>query len=82
MPSDSHSHMQEVMGNLMTWPDWNKMEVNVKKTKEMWISFRKTQQSQAPNLISIGNEVLERVEVLLGVHVQRDLSGMHISMIL
>lgn len=50
----------------------------------MWISFRKTQQSQAPRLISIGNEVLGRAEVfkVLGVHVQRDLFGMHISMIL
>ena len=66
--------MQEVMGNLVAWADRNKMEINAKKTKEMWIGFRKTQQSQAPSLISIGKEVLERVESfkLLGVHVQRD----------
>ena len=75
VPSDSHSHMQEVRGNLVAWADRNKMEINVKKTKEMWIGFRKTQQSSAPSQVSIGNEVLERVEVftLLGVHVQRDL---------
>ena len=41
----------------------------------MWISFQKTQQSQAPGLIGTENEVLERVEVFkwLGVHVHRDL---------
>ena len=66
--------MQEVMGNLVAWADRNKMEINAKNTKEMWISFREIQQSQAPSRISIGNEVLDRVEVfkLLGVHVQRD----------
>ena len=60
----------------------NQMEINVQKTKEMWKSFRRTQQSQAPSLISIGNEVLEREEVfkLLGVHVQRDLKwNVHIN---
>ena len=52
------------MGNLVACAEWNKMEINVKKTKEMWISFLKTQQSQAPSLISIRNEVLETAGVL------------------
>ena len=51
------------------------MEINAKKTKEMWISFKKSQQIHAPSSIRVGNEELERVELfkLLGVHVQRDL---------
>lgn len=75
VPSDSHSHMQEVMGNLVAWADRYKMEINAKKTKEMWMSFWKNQQSQAPSIVGIGNELLDRVEVfkLLRGHVQRDL---------
>ena len=75
VPTGNDSHMQDVMTNLETWAVQNKMEINAKKTKEMWISFRKSQLSEAPSSIVTGNEELERVEVfkLLGVHVQRDL---------
>ena len=69
------SYMQEVMDNLEAWAVQNEMEINAKKTKEMWIRFWKSQINQAPSSIVTSSEELERVEVfkLLGVHVQRDL---------
>ena len=75
VPDGSDSHMQEVMDKLEAWADRNKMEINAKKTKEMWISFTKPQSVEDPSSISVETEELERVEVfkLLGVHVQRDL---------
>ena len=75
VPTGSESHMHDVMVKMEVWAEWNKMEINAKKTKEMWISFKKSQQIHAPSSIRVGNEELERVEVfkLLGVHVQRDL---------
>ena len=75
VPTGSDSHMQEVMDKLEAWADRNKMEINAKETKEMWISFRKPQSVEDPSSIRLENEELERVEVfkLLGVHVQRDL---------
>ena len=53
----------------------NKTEINAKKTKEMWIGFKKSQQIHAPSSIRVGNEEFESVEVfkLLGAHAQRDL---------
>ena len=67
--------MHDVMVKMEAWAEQNIMEINSKKTKEMWISFTKSQQIYSPSSIRVGNEVLERVEVfkLLGVHVQRDL---------
>ena len=75
VPTGSESHMHDVMVKMEAWAERNKMEINAKKTKEMWISFKKSQQIYAPSSIRVGNEELERVEVfkLLGVHVQRDL---------
>ena len=75
VPTGSVSHMRDVMVKMEAWAERNKMEINAKKTKEMWISFKKSQQTYAPSSIRVGNEDLERVEVfkLLGVHVQRDL---------
>ena len=63
------------MGNLEAWAVWNKIEINAKKTKEMWISFRKSQELQAPEPFRIRNREIERVKVfkLLGVPVQSDL---------
>ena len=60
------------MGNLEAWVVRNKMEINAKKTKEMWISFRKSQELQAPEPIRIRKSEIERVK-LLGVHVQSNL---------
>ena len=51
----------------------NKMELNAKKTKDMWITFKKSCPIPAP--INIGPTELERVSEfkLLGVYVQNDL---------
>ncbi len=34
------SNMQEVLNCMQTWADHNKMTLNSKKTKDMWICFR------------------------------------------
>ena len=49
------------------------MELNAKKTKDMWITFKKSCPTAPP--ISIGPSELERVSEfkLLGVYVQNDL---------
>ena len=63
VPTGSDSHMQVVMGNLEAWAVRNKMEINTKKIKEMWISLRKSQELQAPEPIRIRNSEIERVKV-------------------
>ena len=60
----------------------NKMELNAKKTKVMWITFKKSCPIPAP--INIGATELERVSEfkLLGVYVQNDLKwNTHVSSI-
>ena len=60
MPSGSDSHMQVKMGNLEAWVVRNNMEINTKKTKEMRVSFRKSQELQFPEPIRIRNSEIER----------------------
>ena len=58
------------------------MELNVKKTKDMWITFKKS--CPIPTPINIGPTELERVSEfkLLGVYVQNDLKwNTHVSSI-
>ena len=57
------------MTHLEGWAEHNKMELNAKKTKDMWISFKKS--CPAPEHISIGEKMLDRVKEfkLLGVSV-------------
>ena len=75
VPTGSDSHIQVVLDNLEAWAVQNKMEINAKNSKEMWISFRKSQELQVPEAIRIRNSEIERVKVfkLLRVHVQSDL---------
>ena len=70
---DSQSNMQEVVDALSKWANDNKMELNAKKTKDMWICFRKAMRE--PPKLTIGNNVIERVEnfKLLGVWQQNNL---------
>jgi len=65
--------MQVALTHLERWAVQNKMELNDKKTKDMWITFKKSCPIPAP--ISIGPTELERISEfkLLGVHVQNDL---------
>ena len=62
------------MNHLESWAAVNKMEINAKKTKDMWISLKKT--SDTPPPLHINNVKLERVTQfkLLGVAVQNDLN--------
>ena len=55
------------------WATLNRMTINAKKTKVMWISF--TDAVPEPPRLCVGNEPLERVNVLklLGVSVQNNL---------
>ncbi len=61
--------------HLALWCDNNSLVLNIKKTKETIVDFRKTGQDKHSPL-SIGNEVVERVTefTFLGVIVSEDLS--------
>ena len=64
------------------WAVQNKMELNAKKTKDMWITFKRSCPIPAP--INIGPTELERDSgfKLLGVYVQNDLKwNTHVSSI-
>ena len=79
---DSVSQMQDAVTHLERWAVQNKMELNAKKTKDMWITFKKSCPIPAP--INIGPTELERVSEfkLLGVYVQNDLKwNTHVSSI-
>ena len=69
----SISQMQDAVTHLESWAVQNKMELNAKRTKDMWITFKKS--CPIPP-ISIGPTELERVTELklLGVYVQNDLN--------
>ena len=74
--------MQDAVTHLEKWAVQNKMELNAKKTKDMWITFKKSCPIPAP--INIGPTELERVSdfKLLGVYVQNDLKwNTHVSSI-
>ena len=62
-----YSNMQEVLGSVQNCSDTNKMKLNAKKTKDMWICFGKSN-PQPPNLYNM----IERVDEfnLLGVGFQ------------
>jgi len=79
---DSVSQMQDAVTHLERWAVQNKMELNAKKTKDMWITFKRSFPIPAP--INIGPTELERVSEfkLLGVYVQNDLKwNIHVSSI-
>ena len=69
---DSVSQMQDAVTHLERWAVQNKLELNAKKTKDMWITFKKS--CPIPTPINIGPTELERVSEfkLLGVYVQND----------
>ena len=80
--TDSVSQMQGTVTHLEIWAVQNKMELNSKKTKDMWITFMKF--CPTPRPISIGPTELERVAEfkLLGVYVQNHLKwNTHVSSI-
>ncbi|CAB4036656.1 Hypothetical predicted protein [Paramuricea clavata] len=69
----SSSHMQEALEAVQEWSNRNKMTINSKKTKDMWICFNTA--IPAPEPLVIGNEAVERVNShkLLGVWHQNNL---------
>ena len=79
---DSVSQMQGAVAHLESWAVQNKMELNAKKTQDMWITFKKSCPTLPP--FSIRPTELERVSdfKLLGVYVQNDLKwNTHVSSI-
>ena len=66
----AYSNMQKILDSVQNWSDTNKMKLNAKKTKDMWICFGKSI-PQPPNLY-IGDDMIERVDTfkLLGVAVK------------
>ena len=59
IPNGKLSNMQKVLDGLQNWATTNKMLLNSKKTKDMWISFCKN--SIKPHLLQINDSRLERV---------------------
>ena len=59
VPSGCSSNMQKVLDGLQSWATTNNMLLNPKKTKNMWISFRK--HSIEPETLRINNAQVERV---------------------
>ncbi|CAB4002267.1 RNA-directed DNA polymerase from mobile element jockey [Paramuricea clavata] len=70
---DSNSNLQQSINEVNNWAVLNKMAINAKKTKDMWISF--TDAIPEPPRLRIGNELIERVNAfkLLGVSFQNNL---------
>ena len=74
--------MQGAVTHLESWAVQNKMELNAKKAKDMWITFKKSCPTSPPT--SIRPTELERVSEfkLLGVYVQNNLKwNTHVSSI-
>ena len=69
----SGSNLQQSINEVNNWATLNRMTINAKKIKDMWISF--TDAIPEPPRLCIGNEPIERVNVfkLLGVSVQNNL---------
>ena len=67
------SNMQEVLDSVQNWSDTNKMKLNAKKTKDMWICFGKS--DPQPSNLYVGDNMIERVDTvkLLGVGCQSNL---------
>ena len=65
--------MQKVLDSVQNWSNANRMKLNAKKTKDMWICFGKSI-PQPPNLY-IGDVMIERVNSfkLLGVSCQSNM---------
>ena len=57
--ADQHTVYEQEVNRLVTWCDNNNLILNVKKTKEMLIDFRKNKQSPPP--LKIKGEEVERV---------------------
>ena len=70
---NSQGNMQEVVDEVVKWTSNNKMELNSKKTKDMWICF--SNKIPEPPPLFCGTETIERVETfkLLGVWQQNNL---------
>ena len=72
--------MQQGVDGVKLWADKNKMELNAKKTKDMWSSFKK--HSDNPPHLCINDTVIDRETEfkLLGVVIQDNLKwNSHIS---
>ena len=71
---DSNSNLQQSINEVNNSAVLNKMAINAKKTKDMWISF--TDAIPEPPRLRIGNELIERVNAfkLLGVSFQNNLN--------
>lgn len=67
------SHIQNAVDAVVNWAETNKMVINVKKTKDMWLCFSGS--ISEPPAIQIRDEIVERVNTfkLLGVWFQNNL---------
>ena len=67
------NNLQQSLDAVNVWAVANKMQLNPKKTKDMWICFRND--IEPPPLLSLGSDIIERVTSfkLLGVWHQNNL---------
>ncbi|CAB4004432.1 multidrug resistance-associated 5 [Paramuricea clavata] len=61
IPYGSASNMQEVLDAINDWAHGNKMKLNAKKTKDMWICFKAA--IPEPSHLKIGDDTIERNNV-------------------
>ena len=75
IPYGSTSNMQEVLYTMNDWALRNKMKLNAKKTKDMWICFKAA--IPEPPSLKIGDNTIERVNTfkLLGFGLIIPLNG-------
>ncbi|CAB3981096.1 RNA-directed DNA polymerase from mobile element jockey [Paramuricea clavata] len=59
IPYGSTSNMQEVLDTMNDWTLRNKVKLNAKKTKDMWICFKAA--IPEPPSLKIGDDTIERV---------------------
>ena len=71
--SDDESAYRDEVSNLTRWCEENNLSLNVAKTKELIVDFRRTKREHAP--IHIGGVEVERVSdfKFLGMHISEDL---------
>ena len=68
---DDETSYRETVRDLTVWCQENNLSLNISKTKELIVDYRKRRAEQAP--IHMDRAVVEQVERFLGVHITKEL---------
>ena len=60
IPHGGTSNMQDILNKMNDWARRSKMELNPKKTKDIWICFK--QNIPEPPLLAIGDDMIDMVK--------------------